>query len=176
MTFESGYDTYTNSYIPNPDWTPSDPRKIWHIIYNVPAASAGEVAALAMERGAGFIDITDGILPNPYDTLPEGPYMQTLMNAVDGGSPLVTDPLPFATDGQPASQPASILVIGSDYSSVTLSWGADSSDLPYVFVVLLSEKEVVRLPGTMSQVTIGNNAPGSSSLSFTLRAIGWDGS
>lgn len=122
MTFESSYDTYINNYVPNPDWTPSDPRKLWHIIYNVPAASAGEVAALALERGAGLIHITDDILPNPYDTLPDDAYMQTIMNAVEGGSPHVADPLPYPADGQPASQPASISVTGSDYSSVSLSW------------------------------------------------------
>lgn len=35
LTFENTYEIYQNSYMPN-DWTPQDPRKIWHIIYNVP--------------------------------------------------------------------------------------------------------------------------------------------
>jgi hypothetical protein len=174
MTFEGSYETYTDNYIPNPDWTPSDIRKIWHIIYDVPAGSEGDVAILARGRGAGFIDITDGTLDNPYDTLPADSYMETLINIIDGGQPIVAGPTPFSTNGQPASQPASILVTGSDYSSVSLSWGASGS--PYAFVVLLSGREVVRLPGTMSRVTIGNINPGSSGLSFTLRAIGGDGS
>jgi len=37
LTFESSYERYTNNsiYLAN-RWIPSDPRKLWHIIYNVP--------------------------------------------------------------------------------------------------------------------------------------------
>jgi Spherulation-specific family 4 len=61
MTFESSYESYTTNYVPN-DWTPSDPRKIWHIIYNVPEAEAAQVARLAYQRGAGLVDITNGVM------------------------------------------------------------------------------------------------------------------
>ncbi|PYI01923.1 fibronectin type III domain protein [Aspergillus sclerotiicarbonarius CBS 121057] len=173
MTFENSYDTYMNNYVANPDWTPSDSRKLWHIIYNVPADSAGDVAALARERGAGLIHITDDNLPNPYDTLPDDTYMQTIMNAVDGGGPAIADPSAYPDNGQAASQPGSLSVTSSDYSSVSLSWDP-SSDAPYAYAVYRDGKEVVRLTGTMSQVTVGNIDPGSS-MSFTVRARGTDG-
>ena len=124
MTFESSYDTYMNSYVPNPGWTPSDSRKIWHIVYKVPAANAAQVAALSLERGAGLIHITDDTLDNPYDTLPADGYMQTLMNSLRGGSPLVNDPQPFPGGASAPAPLGGLNVVMADYSSVTLSWKA----------------------------------------------------
>jgi hypothetical protein len=54
LTFELDYTAYTNSYTPN-DWTLKDPRKLWHIVYNVPESAINEVAKLAKERGVGFL-------------------------------------------------------------------------------------------------------------------------
>ncbi|KAJ3542677.1 hypothetical protein NM208_g3972 [Fusarium decemcellulare] len=53
LTFEWGYAEYYNKYTPN-DWTPKDPRKLWHIIYDVPESAIGAVAKLARDRGAGY--------------------------------------------------------------------------------------------------------------------------
>ncbi|OJI89883.1 hypothetical protein ASPTUDRAFT_79749 [Aspergillus tubingensis CBS 134.48] len=153
MTFENSYDTYMNNYSPNPDWTPSDPRKLWHIIYNVPSDSVGKVAELALERGAGLIHITNDNLSNPYDTLPDDDYMQ---------------------NGQSASAPGSLAVTASDYSSVSLSWGA-SSPAPYAYSIYQNGKEVARLPGSITKVTIGNIDHGTS-ITFTVKAIGSGGS
>ncbi|KAH1392951.1 hypothetical protein KXX49_001196 [Aspergillus fumigatus] len=151
MTFEQSYDTYMNKYIPNPGWTPKDPRKLWHIIYGVPEADAGKVAALALKRGAGLIHITNDVLPNPYDTLPDEAYMKAITDTIKGGGPDVADPTPYPADGQ-ATFPLGPL-------SVTASG---------LFL------QVARLPGTMARVTIGNISPGSS-MSFTVRAIGKNG-
>ncbi|PWY96628.1 fibronectin type III domain protein [Aspergillus sclerotioniger CBS 115572] len=173
MTFKNSYDTYMNHYVANPDWTPSDSRKLWHIIYNVPADKAGDVAALARERGAGLIHITDDNLPNPYDTLPDDTYMQTIMSALDGGGPAIADPSAYSDPGDSASQPSSLSVTFSDYSSVTLSWDANSKT-PYAYAVCRDGTEVVRLPGTMTKVIVGNIDSGSS-MTFTVRARGTDG-
>ncbi|PLB48819.1 fibronectin type III domain protein [Aspergillus steynii IBT 23096] len=167
MTFENSYDTYINSYVGNPDWTPEDPRKLWHIIYNVPSDSVAHVTSLALERGAGLIHITDDTLPNPYDTLPADDYMQTIMKAVDGGGPAVADPSSYSNTGSAASVPSGLKVTASDYSSVSLSWSG--SGFPYAYAVYQDGKEVVRLLGSMTEVTIGNIKPGSS-MSFTVRA------
>ncbi|PYH81051.1 fibronectin type III domain protein [Aspergillus uvarum CBS 121591] len=174
MTFENSYDTYVNNYTPNPDWTPSDPRELWHIIYNVTSDDVAKVAALALERGAGLIHITDDNLPNPYDTLPNDDYMQIIMKALDGGKPAVADPTAYETNGASASAPISLAVTTTDYSSVSLSWGA-SSPAPYAYSIYQNGKEVVRLPGSMTKVTIGNIDHGIS-ISFTVRAIGAGGS
>ncbi|KAJ8187243.1 hypothetical protein LV157_004896 [Aspergillus fumigatus] len=151
MTFEQSYDTYMNKYIPNPGWTPKDRRKLWHIIYGVPEADAGKVAALALKRGAGLIHITNDVLPNPYDTLPDEAYMKAITDTIKGGGPDVADPTPYPADGQ-ATFPLGPL-------SVTASG---------LFL------QVARLPGTMARVTIGNISPGSS-MSFSVRAIGKNG-
>ncbi|RFU29239.1 hypothetical protein B7463_g7110, partial [Scytalidium lignicola] len=170
MTFESSYEAYTSpDYTPNP-WTASNSRKIWHIIFNVPADKASEVAELSLNQGAGFIHITDDNLPNPYDTIPDDGYMQTLINVVSGGEPAISDPLPFLNDGSPASQPTGLIITAFDYSSVSLSWSLGSST-PLALAIYLNGKEIVRLPGTMTHATIGNRNPGSSGLTFTEKTI-----
>ncbi|KAF4166807.1 hypothetical protein CNMCM6936_005969 [Aspergillus lentulus] len=174
MTFEQSYDTYMNNYVPNPGWTPKDPRKLWHIIYGVPEADAGKVAALALKRGAGLIHITNDLLPNPYDTLPDEAYMKAITDTIKGGGPDVADPTPYPAGGQAAFPPGPLSVTASDYSSVSLKWDISNREPPHAYAVYRDGNEVARLPGTMSRVTIGNISPGSS-MSFTVRAIGTDG-
>lgn len=91
MTYENSYDTYINKYVPN-NWTANDPHKIWHVVYNVPQNEVKRVTDLACERGAGLVQVTDGVLPNPYNTLPKDGYMRKLMDAVAGGDPLIGAP------------------------------------------------------------------------------------
>ncbi|KAL4745205.1 hypothetical protein BDW72DRAFT_211670 [Aspergillus terricola var. indicus] len=174
MTFEQSYDIYMNSYVPNPGWTPTDPRKLWHIIYGVPQAEAARVAELALQRGAGFVHITDDTLPNPYDTLPNEAYMSAVMNAVQGGAPAIASPSPFEDDGRAASPLNALTVTDYDYSSVSLKWNVSNRRRPYAYAVFRDGREVARLPGTMNRVTIGNINPGSS-MSFTVRVIGENG-
>ncbi|KAL4820012.1 Spherulation-specific family 4-domain-containing protein [Aspergillus spinulosporus] len=174
MTFEQSYDIYMNSYVPNPGWTPTDPQKLWHIIYGVPQAEAARVAGLALERGAGFIHITDDTLPNPYDTLPNEAYMSALMNAVQGGRPAVASPSLFGNEGRTALPLNALTVTDVDYSSVRLKWNIPNRNWPYAYAVFRDGREVARLPGTIDHVTIGNINPGSR-ISFIVRAIGQNG-
>ncbi|KAF7164134.1 hypothetical protein CNMCM5623_008824 [Aspergillus felis] len=174
MTFEQSYDTYMNNYVPNPGWTPKDPRKLWHIIYGVPEADAGKVAALALKRGAGLIHITNDVLPNPYDTLPDEAYMKAITDAIKGGGPDVANATPYPADGHAAFSPGPLSVTASDYSSVSLKWDTSNRVSPHAYAVYRDGNEVAHLPGTMSRVTIGNINPGSS-MSFSVRAIGTDG-
>jgi hypothetical protein len=51
LMFELNYTAYINSYTAN-DWVPKNPRKLWHIIYDVPASEVSNVAQLAASRGA----------------------------------------------------------------------------------------------------------------------------
>lgn len=168
LTFSGSYDTYTSSYTPL-DWTPTDPRRIWHIIDSVPASEIGSAIHLAGQRGAGLVEVTDDTPDNPYDTLPNNGYMQTLMTSVQGGSPLVTNAL-TAADGPAAKAPGSLAVNSYGYSSVSLSW--DSSANAVGYNVYLNGWQVASLPSYMIRVTIGDIPPGMSDLSFSVKAIG----
>ncbi|KAG2019298.1 hypothetical protein GB937_005212 [Aspergillus fischeri] len=174
MIFEQSYDTYMNNYVPNPGWTPKDPRKLWHIIYSVPEADAGKVAALALKRGAGLIHITNNLLPSPYDTLPDEAYMKAITDIIKGGGPDVADPTLYPAGGHAAFPPGPLSVTASDYSSVSLKWDISNREPPHAYAVYRDGNEVARLPGIMSRVIISNISPGSS-MSFTVRAIGTDG-
>jgi len=74
VTFEGSYSTYISSF-PELPWAPLHPEKIWHLIYGVPNVSDMEtVVRLSKRRGAGYVYVTSGTLPNPYDTLPSASY------------------------------------------------------------------------------------------------------
>ncbi|KAL3479399.1 Spherulation-specific family 4-domain-containing protein [Aspergillus californicus] len=130
LTFELSYDAYKNSYTPN-DWTPKDPRKLWHIIYNVPESAVVEVAKLAKDRGVSFIEITSDIMPNPYDILPAESYTsRQRWDAIDGGSLLNKDTSSWPSAGS-AGAVSGLSVLDSDYSSAKVSWNSASSALGY---------------------------------------------
>lgn len=168
LTFTDSFETYTSSYTPL-DWTPADPRKIWHIIDSVPASAIGSVVALAGQRGAGLIEVTDDTPDNPYDTLPDDAYMQSFMSSVQGGSAPVAD-APAGADGPAAEAPGSLEITSYGYSSVSLNWTSSSNAVGYS--VYLNGWEVVSLPSSMTRVTVGEIPPGLSDISFFVKAIG----
>lgn len=172
MTFESSYETYTSSYVSN-GWTASSTQKIWHIIYNVPSSAVATVAALAKKRGAGYVQITDDTLPNPYDTLPNDAYMQTLLAAMEGGTVQVAEPTAFVT-GSAASAPAGLTVTATDYSSVSLKWSTSANAVSYK--VYVNGVATLNLASYMTAVTVGNLAVGTSGFSFQISAVGGGGS
>lgn len=170
LTFESDYTTYTSSYTAN-TWVPTDPRKLWHIVYNVPESALADVIALANERGVGYLQLTDDVLPNPYDALPSDTYMQSMLDAVNGGSLANANASDWAS-GASAGAISGLSISSSDYSSVTLSWNAASGALGYY--VYSGDAVVVSVPGTMTMTTIGGLQPGSS-YTISVRAVGSGG-
>ncbi|PYH68086.1 uncharacterized protein BO88DRAFT_426729 [Aspergillus vadensis CBS 113365] len=170
LTFELSYDSYINSYTPN-EWTPKDPRKLWHIVYDVPETAVSEVAKLANERGAGFLQLTDDTLPNPYDTLPADSYIQSMMDAIDGGSPLNADAASWES-GSAAGAVTGLTVVTSDYSFAKLSWDAASDALGYY--VYSGDSLIASVPSSMTTVTIGGLDPGSS-YALHVNAVGGSG-
>lgn len=167
LTFESSYETYTNSLVPN-DWTPKDPRKIWHIIYKVPQDQIANIASLASSRNAGLLEITDDDQPNPYDKLPNEDYMQAVISAVQGGTPPVNDPAKL-TSSYVAGLPSDTIVSSSDYSSVTLAWSSVENALGYA--IYQNGAQVLELPASLTRATIGMLDPGTSGIAFEVRTI-----
>ncbi|PKY04114.1 fibronectin type III domain protein [Aspergillus campestris IBT 28561] len=170
LTFELSYDAYMNSYTPN-DWTAKDPRKIWHIVYSVPESAVGKVTKLAKERGAGFIQLTDDTLPNPYDTLSGVSYVKSMMGGIKGGS-LLNNPASPWTSGSTAAAVSGLSASTSDYTSAKLSWDAASDALGYH--VYLGDKLVASVPSSMTAITIGGLGSGASH-AFHVSAVGGGG-
>ncbi|MEV6866000.1 NPP1 family protein [Streptosporangium subroseum] len=162
MTFESSYTTYTTAYQPMAlGWKPKDPSKIWHIVYGTPQDKIGEVAALARERDAGYIEITDDVLDNPYDTLPSAGYWTAEMAAVGGGAPKVA-PAVDGPAGVPAP-PSGMFVLdpsyGVAYTSIKLSWASSPSGAAR-YRVYVDGTHVVSVPAPMNRVEVGGLDPG----------------
>ncbi|KAF8846865.1 hypothetical protein BDZ45DRAFT_370634 [Acephala macrosclerotiorum] len=167
LTFENSYETYQSSYFAN-DWTPTDPRKIWNIVYRVPQDQVAGIAALALIRHTGLLEITDDDQPNPYDTLPNEAYMQAVMGAVAGGKPRIVDPADFS-GSYIAGLPSDAAVSSSDYSSVTLTWSLVGNALGYA--VYKNGAQVLELPASMTRATIGMLDPGTSGIAFEVKTI-----
>jgi hypothetical protein len=56
-----------------PSWVRSRPASsIANLVYSTPAAAMGQVCAGSKAKNAGYMYVTDDVLPNPWDTLPAG--------------------------------------------------------------------------------------------------------
>lgn len=170
LTFELSYTAYTTAYTPN-DWTPKDSRKLWHIVYDVPESAIEEVASLARQRGAGFLQLTNDMLPNPYDNLPDDGYMQAQIAQASGGTVLNT-PASSWSSGSAAGPVASVSIDFSDYSSAALSWPGVQGALGYN--IYSNAQIAASVPSTMTSVTIGGLDAGTS-YAFFVTAIGGGG-
>ena len=75
LTFESDYGAYLKRAA-DPAWVSKYPaRRFYHLVYAVPTVAAMRIAArLSKQRRAGWVYLTPGNLPNPWDTLPVGAY------------------------------------------------------------------------------------------------------
>lgn len=51
-------------------WEAAYPGRLWHCIHTCPAAEMPAAVALAKQRGAGLLYVTEDVMANPYDTLP----------------------------------------------------------------------------------------------------------
>ncbi|MFB7597103.1 spherulation-specific family 4 protein [Streptomyces sp. NPDC056160] len=167
LTYEGSYAGYVGSGYQNLGWTPKSPSEIWHIIYDTPADQVQAVAKKAEERGAGYVDITDDTLSNPYDTLPAGSYWTAEQGAVEGGSPSVAPADAYTTGGSTPAAPAALKVTKSDYTSATLTWSPVSGAAQYELEV---GSHVLKLPGTMTTATVGGLTPGGKAYGIAVSA------
>lgn len=168
LTAEVSYATYTSSAYAGVDWTPSDPRKLWHIIYDVPASGIAAVVKLARDRNVGMLHITDDVEPNPYDTVPNDAYMQTFMDVIPGGQPLNEALASYTGSTQAVESPLRFQVDVFDYSSATLSWLVTSGAAGYV--IYQDGVQILSLMPWMITVTVGGLEP-NTAYSFTILAV-----
>ncbi len=50
-------------------WEANYPGKLWHAIHGCPLADMPSIVALAKQRQAGLLYVTEDVMPNPWDTL-----------------------------------------------------------------------------------------------------------
>ena len=55
---------------------------IWHIVYAAKPDQYEEIIKLSKRRNAGWIMVTDGVQPNPYDKLPKD--FERIIRTVNG--------------------------------------------------------------------------------------------
>jgi hypothetical protein len=168
LTAEISYATYTSDAYADIDWIPSDPRKIWHIVYDVPLSGVATITKLARSRNVGMLHITDDIEPNPYDSVPNDAYMQASMDAVTGGKPPYEGLNLYTGSTSHVESPLRFQVDQFDYSSATISWlvtsGASGYRIYQDGVLILS------LMSWMTVVTVGGLEP-NTPYTFSIAAI-----
>ncbi len=83
VTFEGSYGTYVGRY-PIPGWVEDYPaNRFWHLVYAAPGVRQMQRAVrISEKRGAGWVYVTPYDLPNPWKSLPPGPYWSKELSAV----------------------------------------------------------------------------------------------
>jgi hypothetical protein len=177
LTYESSYAGYMltpdqpgDLNYHSPGWTPKDPRKFWHIIYDVKAQDVPAVIAASRERDAGYIYVTDDVMTNPYDTLPATPYWTAQQDAVSGGfAPVVPVP-PRNGPGAPAA-PAGVRIdtsAGVDYTSAVVAW--DPVPGAAAYRINVDGRPVAEVPGDVTLAAVGGLAPDGRQYRLTVQA------
>ncbi len=170
VTFEGSYADYTasspttdpNAYVPL-TWTSADPHKFWHIIYGASTQAEMESAvALSKSRGAGYVYVTDGELPNPYDTLPPAAYWSDEQTQIAPGSSYAkTAP----------SVPTGLTTSSTTGTTIALDWTASSSpSAPLAgYDIYENGDYLVSVPGDTTSFSATGLDP-STSYTFTISA------
>ena len=73
MTSEVSANTYINKFEKpksNFENNQSNAKHIWHIVHSATLKEYAEIVRLSRQRNAGWLMITDDIMPNPYDKKP----------------------------------------------------------------------------------------------------------
>lgn len=179
LTYESNFTNYKdetlNIWRPL-DWdhTP-DPQKIWHIIHSVPPNEVQWTVDKARERGAGFVEVTDKLMPNPYDRLPDENYRNALERKVEGGKPTAAPyDRPLIRSTHAFGYDIQLRAGKVDYSSAELQFTL-SGDPAFIAIEQVGFGERLRVLGSMRRVTVGNLTHGKNSYRFQAHAIGPDG-
>ncbi|WP_433432344.1 spherulation-specific family 4 protein [Nonomuraea sp. CA-141351] len=114
VTFEGSYSSYLNRqapYLPAAWEADYDPKRIWHLVYDVPDTTAlATVIATSKANNAGYVYVTNDVMVNPWDQLPSASYMSAQVTAAKGSG--------GAVPATPAAPTASQVTA----TSLRLSW------------------------------------------------------
>jgi hypothetical protein len=174
LTFENSYAAYVGNYSAL-NWTPSNPYKIWHIIYGASLDQLADALSMSRSRGAGYVYVTDDVLDNPYDSIPESLYWQLEQAGVAGGPLVPASVVPgIKLDGNAPSVPANLIASGTEYTSTQLEWGESTGgNNPQWAVagydIYANGSKILMLPASIRNIRVGGLAPASTT-TFTVQA------
>lgn len=112
LAFEGNLATY-REWEP-PAWTlAEDPHKFWHLIYNTQTeAELTEAIILSKVRNAGYVYVTPGVMPNPWNMLPSDGLWEKHIELL----------VPWRRDRIPPSEPNGLRWVGRTATTITLAW------------------------------------------------------
>jgi len=156
MAFEAGGGAYRTSYIA-PAWPSASRATIAHVVHSdATLADMQQSLTLSQQRGAGFVYVTDDVLPNPYDTLPG--YWTDLVVGV-----------------AQLNQPATATPYGTGCGIPPLSLSPVTNSNPIINTTALAQ--VLNVPSMLAFVSFGwsRTAAGSIPLPLALDSFGAPG-
>jgi hypothetical protein len=153
VMFENTYASYVGWTAPAWELNSTNPNKFWHLIYATPdQASMANAVTLSKQRNAGYLYVTNDVLPNPWDTLPGGTYWtDELARTGATGS----------GDTVPPSAPTGLRATGVGATSVSIAWNASTDNVGVTaYDVSVNRAVVATVTGTSAAV--GNLSPATS--------------
>jgi hypothetical protein len=70
ITFESDFSSYNTTWHSGHAWEVNYPAsRFWHLVHNTSAGNMATALNLSRQRNAGWVYVTDDVMPNPWDTL-----------------------------------------------------------------------------------------------------------
>ncbi|GAA3677946.1 hypothetical protein GCM10022224_047520 [Nonomuraea antimicrobica] len=182
VTFEGSYSSYLNRqppYLPSAWEADYDPKRIWHLVYDVPDATAlATVMNLSKANNAGYVYVTNDVLANPWDTLPS--YLSQEVTAAKGSGGAAPAQPAAPTAGQVTATGLSLSwtsaaypgVVGYDVYQGGVKIGTEANHTPAATTFDVSGLS----PATAYTFTVkardraGNVSPASNALTVTTSA------
>jgi Spherulation-specific family 4 len=90
VTFEGTYASYTSWTPPSWELNANNPDEFWNLVYDTPSQADMEATvSQSQQNDVGYIYVTPGALPNPWDTLPTGAYWSDELSQTGASSSAV---------------------------------------------------------------------------------------
>ncbi len=83
--------------------------KFWHIVYAAQTSNLTPALNKARENHSGYIYLTDDIMPNPFDRLPDAVMWRPVVSAANDGSGL---PSSSVATSSSTTRPAAVVITG----------------------------------------------------------------
>jgi hypothetical protein len=83
VTFEDTWRSYVANYLPASWERRYAPTRFWHLVHSTQTKrQLRRAVSLSRKRGAGYLYVTSGTLPNPWDHLPDSSYWSAEQDAL----------------------------------------------------------------------------------------------
>jgi chitodextrinase len=160
LSFEGDLATYREWTAPA--WTlEEDPDKFWHLVYDTKTtAELAEAVALSKQRQAGYLYVTPGLMPNPWNMLPDDTYWKKQIELLE----------PYRRDRVPPEAPDGLHWVDRTSTTITLAWDLVPARHGVVAYDVYDDGLRVATASRANPTAVVRNLEADSPHEFTVRA------